>query len=145
MQLEHEELHEELRKATRMPGKVGKAAKQVAQVLHPHFERENELALPVIGIARELAEDKASADFPKAFELSEKFKAEYVRMLQEHVEIVKALDELEKAARKAKKAAVIDLVRKLKLHARTEEDLTYPTVLMASKLLKQDIIRNSAS
>jgi hypothetical protein len=27
MVLEHEELHEELRKATRMPGKVGKAAK----------------------------------------------------------------------------------------------------------------------
>lgn len=134
-----------MRKATRMPGKVGKAAKQVAQVLHPHFERENELALPVIGIARELAEDKASADFPKALELSEKFKAEYARMLQEHVEIVKALDELEKAARKAKKGAVIDFVRKLKLHAKTEEDLTYPAVLMAGKLVKPDAIRNSAS
>jgi hypothetical protein len=46
----------------------------VAQVLHPHFVRENELALPVIGIARELAEEKTSADFPKALELSEKFK-----------------------------------------------------------------------
>jgi hypothetical protein len=145
MELEHEELHKELRKATRVPGKVGKAAKQVAQVLHPHFERENELALPLIGVARELAEDKRSADFPKAMELFEKFKPEYEKMLQEHVEIVKALDELEKAAKKAKKVSVTDFVRKLKLHARTEEDLTYPTALMVGKLLKQNAIRNSAS
>jgi isochorismate hydrolase len=46
--------------------------------------------------------------------------------------------------KKAKKTAVIDFVRKLKLHAKTEEDLTYPTVLMTGKLLKQDIIRNGA-
>jgi hypothetical protein len=145
MELEHEELHEELRKATRMPGKVGKAAKQVAQVLHPHFKRENELALPLIGVARERAEDKTSADFPKAMELFEKFKPEYEKMLQEHVEIVKALDELEKAAKKAKRTSVIDFVRALKLHARTEEDLTYPAALMVGKLLKQDAIRRSAS
>jgi hypothetical protein len=31
-------------------------------------------------------------------------------------------------------------VRKLKLHARTEEDLTYPAVLIAGKLLKQNMI-----
>jgi len=96
--------------------------------------------LPVIGVTRELAEEKASPDFPKALELFEKFKPEYDKMLQEHVEIVKALNELEKAARKAKKAAVVDFVRKLKLHAMTEEDLTYPAVLMAGKLLKQNTI-----
>ena len=142
--MEHEELHAELRKATRMPGRVGKAAKQVAQVLHSHFERENELVLPAIGVARELAEDKTSTDFPKALELSEQFKIEYQRMLQEHVEIVKALDELEKAARKAKKASVVNFVRKLKVHARTEEDLTYPAVLMVGKLLKQDATGHTA-
>jgi hemerythrin-like domain-containing protein len=137
MREEHEELHDELRKATRMVGKVGKAARRVAEVLHPHFERENELALPVIGIARELAEGKISPDFPKALELCEKFKVEYDRMLEEHVEIVKALSELEKAAKKAKKASVVDFARKLRMHAKTEEDLTYPAVLMIGKALKE--------
>ena len=137
MREEHEELHEELRKATRMPGAVGKAAKQVAEVLHPHFERENELALPVIGVTKDLAEGKTTADFPKALELCEKFQAEYRNMLQEHVTIVKALDELDAAARNAQKAAIVEFVRKLKLHAKTEEGLTYPAVLMAGKLLKQ--------
>ncbi len=137
MREEHEELHNELRNAIKMSGAVGKAAKHVAEVLHPHFERENELALPVIGVTRELAEGKSSPDFPKALELYKKFKAEYDKMLQEHVEIVKALGELEKAAKKAKNAAVVEFVRKLKMHAKTEEDLTYPAVLMAGKLLEQ--------
>jgi len=137
MREEHEELHDELRKAIKMPGAVGKAAKRVAEVLYPHFERESELALPVIGVARELAEGKTSPDFPRALELYEKFSVEYEKMLQEHVEIVKALGELEKVAKKAGKADVVDFARKLKMHAKTEEDLTYPAVLMVGKLLKQ--------
>jgi uncharacterized protein (UPF0147 family) len=134
---EHEELHDELRKAIRIPGAVGKAAKQVAEVLHAHFERENELALPVIGILRELAEGNVSPDFTRALELCEKFRLEYKRMLQEHVQIVNALGELEKAAKRAKKTNTLEFASKLKMHARIEEDLTYPAVLMAGKLLRQ--------
>jgi GTP-binding protein EngB required for normal cell division len=137
MNEEHEKLHEELRKATKIPGAVGKAAKEVARVLHSHFERENELALPVISITRALAEGKLSPDFHAALDLADKFKLEYERMLQEHVEIVKALDQLDKVAKKAKKKSVVEFARKLKLHAKTEEDLTYPAVLMAGKLLQQ--------
>ena len=136
MEEEHEELHAELAKAIKMRGKVGEAAKKVAEVLHPHFQKENGIALPVIGVARELAEGKTSPDFPKALELHDKFKAEYEKMLQEHVEIVRTLDSLGKTAKTYKKKDVLEFVRKLKNHAKTEEDLTYPAVLMVGKLLK---------
>jgi len=43
---------------------------------------------------------------------------------------------LDKVAKVAKRRKVIEFVRKLKLHAKTEEDLTYPAVLMAAELLK---------
>lgn len=134
---EHEEIHKELREAAKMGGEVGRAARQVAKVLHPHFERENELALPVIGVAREVAEGRTPHDANKALELCGKFGDEYEGMLREHVDIVKALEALDGVARKAKKEDAIQFVRKLKLHAKTEEDLTYPTVLMSGKLLKQ--------
>lgn len=137
MQTEHEELHTELKRIVKFPGPVGRAAKHVAEVLHPHFERENELALPVVGIARELAEGKTPSDTQKALELVQKFKAEYENMLREHEEIVRALDELEKAGRKAKKAAAVDFAKKLRLHAKTEEDLTYPAVLMVGRLIQK--------
>jgi hemerythrin-like domain-containing protein len=136
MEEEHEELHAELAKATKTRRKVGEAAKKVAEVLHPHFEKENEIALPVIGVARELAEGKTSPDFPKALELCDKFKAEYEKMLQEHVGIVKTLDLLQKVAKTYKEKGVLEFVRKLKNHAKTEEDLTYPAVLMVGRLLK---------
>ena len=107
MEEEHEELHAELAKATKTRRKVGEAAKKVAEVLHPHFEKENEIALPVIGVARELAEGKTSPDFPKALELCDKFKAEYEKMLQEHVGIVKTLDLLQKVAKTYKEKGVL--------------------------------------
>jgi hypothetical protein len=102
-----------------------------------HFERENELALPVIGVAREVAKGKVPSDPSEALKLCDNFKAEYGAMLKEHVDIVKALGALEKAARRAKKRGTIEFTRKLKLHAQTEEDLTYPAVLMVGKLLKK--------
>ena len=46
LKIEHEELHEELAKATKESGKIGDAAKAVANVLHPHFTKEEEYALP---------------------------------------------------------------------------------------------------
>jgi hypothetical protein len=46
LQLEHEELHTALVKATAIEGKVGEAARTVAALLHPHFVKEEEYALP---------------------------------------------------------------------------------------------------
>jgi hypothetical protein len=38
-------------------GKVGEAAKAVANVLHPHFEKEEEYALPPLGLLSCLARE----------------------------------------------------------------------------------------
>ncbi len=43
---EHSALHAELVDATKEGGRVGEAAKEVARLLHPHFIREEEFALP---------------------------------------------------------------------------------------------------
>jgi len=134
MKEEHEMLHEELRRATMFSGKVGEAARRVADVLHPHFMKENEIALPEISVARELAENKTSPNFEEAKRLSDRFKQEYQKMLEEHVEIVEALNDLEKEAKASHREEIVEFAKKLKLHASTEEALTYPAVLMIGKL-----------
>jgi hypothetical protein len=88
-------------------------------------------------VTRELAEGKISSDFKRALDLYEKIKEEYSLMLQEHGEILKALDELERLARGANEKEAVEFTRKLRLHARTEEALVYPAVPMAGKLLEQ--------
>ena len=40
LKLEHEELHGELVRATKVGGKIGDSAKKVAKILHPHFMKE---------------------------------------------------------------------------------------------------------
>jgi hypothetical protein len=40
-------------------------------------------------------------------------------------------------AKTARKRNVVEFTKKLKLHAKTEEALTYPAALMIGKLLKQ--------
>src|SRR5512134_3752529 len=55
LQAEHEELHASLVRATREPGAVGEAAREVARRLHPHFVREEQFALPPLALLAELA------------------------------------------------------------------------------------------
>ena len=50
MRIEHGEIHAALERATGVPGRVGEAARALAAVLHPHFEREEEIALPPLGL-----------------------------------------------------------------------------------------------
>ena len=55
LEAEHHEIHEALSEATRIPGRVGATAKELAAVLDPHFERENQIALPPLGLLATLA------------------------------------------------------------------------------------------
>jgi hypothetical protein len=137
MKEEHRQLHRELVKTMNLGGQVGSAAREVAKTLHPHMERENKLALPVIGVTRELAEGKMPPDLSNAFDLSIKFKSELSRMLQEHAKIVRMLNKLERAAITAKRRDVVLLAKRLKHHLQTEEELTYSAVLMAARLLSR--------
>ncbi len=142
MEQEHLELHRELEAATRLPGKVGAAAKAVAAALHPHFIKEEEFALPPLGVIRRLARSKAgrlaepSRDEAKAMELSDLLKAELPKMLREHRAIVAALERLERAARSAGRPEVVSFAAKLRLHAQTEEQLTYPAAILVGEYLK---------
>ena len=61
LKLEHEELHEQLRKATRESGRLGEAGKAVAKLMHPHFVKEEEYALPPLGLLPLLARGTATS------------------------------------------------------------------------------------
>jgi hypothetical protein len=58
LKLEHEELHAELARATQVSGKIGDSTKADAKILHPHFIKEEEYALPPLGLLSLLADGK---------------------------------------------------------------------------------------
>ena len=136
LKVEHEELHEQLQKATRESGGVGEAAKAVAKVLHPHFVKEEEYALPPLGLLRSLAEGQVTPDMASVLPLTEKLKAELGEMLAEHESIVAALKNLSDVAKRENKPEYAEFAEKLILHAQTEEEVSYPTAILIGEYLK---------
>lgn len=126
LKIEHEELQAELSKATKEGGSTGEAARSVARILHAHFVKEEEYALPPLGLLIQLMDGDATSDMKSVLKMTDKLKTELPQMLEEHRAIVAALEKLNDAARKKEKREYIDFSRKLTLHAHTEEQVLYP-------------------
>lgn len=133
---EHDHLHEELAKATTVSGRVGEAARAVAEVLHPHFLKEEEYALPPLGLLTLLAQGKVTPEMADVLTMTDRLKAELPQMLSEHKAIVSALRNLVEAAKKENMMEYADFAEALILHARTEEEVSYPTSILIGEYVK---------
>ena len=136
LKLEHEELHAQLVKATQAGGRVGDAAKAVAKVLHHHFVKEEEFALPPIGLLSLLARGKVDKQMLGVIVMTDRLKAELGEMLLEHKAVVTALKKLIAAAKKEKLPEHVRFAEKLMLHAQTEEEVLYPAAILIGDFLK---------
>lgn len=139
IQQEHAAIHAALVEATQAPGRVGVAARALAAVLHPHFVREEEIALPPLGLLARLAAGELPTEATEVLTLSDSLKAEMPRMLEEHTRIRAAVAELRAAARADRSIKFQQLADELALHALTEEEVLYPAAILVG-----DIIRSRA-
>lgn len=136
LKLEHEELHENLEEATMELGSVGEAAKAVQEILQPHFLKEEEFALPPLGLLSKLADDETTPEIGEAILMAKRLKSELPQMLKEHREIVALLKILTDAALKEDKLEYVQFAEKLTLHAQTEEEVLYPAAIIVGNYLK---------
>lgn len=133
---EHAELHEQLEAASRSGGVTAEAARKVEERLAEHFKKEEEYALPQLGLLGELAKGNVSPEMKRAVEMSDKLKAEMPQMMAEHKAIVEALDGLAAAATKENKPDVVHFTEKLKMHAQNEEEVLYPAAILIGDFLR---------
>jgi hypothetical protein len=138
IQAEHEAIHSALVEATRGTGRVGAAAKALAEVLHPHFVREEEIALPPLGLLAALAAGRTVPDamLAEATEMTSALRVEMPQMLEQHKGIRAAVAELLAAARAEGAEAEVELAQELALHAQTEEEVLYPAALLVGDLIR---------
>lgn len=136
LKMEHEKLHSDLVNAMKVPGKVGEAARTVATLLHPHFVKEEEYALPPLGLLPTLAQGQVTSEMREVLAMTDRLKAELPQMLAEHKAIVAALEKLAEAAKAEGKPEIAHFAEKLKLHARTEEEVLYPTSILIGEYVK---------
>lgn len=136
LKAEHEELHNMLVQTTHYSGKTGDAAKAVSKLLHPHFVKEEEYALPPLGLLPLLASGKLSEKMKLVLPMTDKLKKELPEMLAEHQKIVAALKVLLQHAKAENHPEAADFAAKLILHAQTEEEVFYPTAILIGEYIK---------
>jgi hypothetical protein len=137
IRFEHESLHRELADVSLETGRVGEAARTLAQLMHPHFLREDEYAMPPLGLLAQLARNEVSLDMAEALPLIARLKEELPLMIEEHRAIKGALVQLETVAGEEGKTEIVDFAQRLALHARTEEEILYPAAILVGEILKQ--------
>ena len=136
LQAEHHEIHEALLQATRVPGRVGVAAQELAAVLDPHFERENQIALPPLSLLAPLAAGQTPAGLQEVLSMTDALRKELPRMLEEHKRIRAATERLRIVAREEKAAAQEHLAETLAAHAQTEEEVLYPAAILVGDIIR---------
>jgi hypothetical protein len=140
---EHENLHAELVRLTLRRGKVGEAARAVATLLHPHFVKEEEFALPPLGLLTEVTEGRVRPEMRDVHSMTDKLRAELPRMLEEHKLVLGALRRLAAAARQEKKPEAARFAEALKLHAQSEEQILYPAALLVGECIRARLGKKS--
>jgi hemerythrin HHE cation binding domain-containing protein len=141
VQLEHAAIHAALVDATAAAEPVGAAARELARVLHPHFVREEEIALPPLGLLARLADggDGTRISGPETtvvLTMTDALKRELPQMLEEHARIRTAVEELRRAAIAAHDTASERLASQLALHAQNEEEVLYPAAIVVGELIR---------
>ena len=122
-----------LKQATLLSGKTGQAAKAVAELMHPHFVKEEEYALPPLGLLTQLSSGKISEEMKQVIVMTDRLKKELPEMLAEHQQIVAALKVLIQHANTENHPEVKEFAEKL---IQTEEEVSYPTAILIGEYIK---------
>jgi hypothetical protein len=133
---EHEELHADLAHAGKMPGLLGETAREVARIMHPHFLREDEYAMPPLSLLPRLARGQVTPDMAEVLPLVARLKQETPLMIEEHRAIMGAVRAFALAAESDGDEKCIRLAAELTVHAQLEEEVLYPTALLVGDYVK---------
>ncbi len=132
----HHELGASLDEAKIEGGKIGREAINLITLLKPHEMREEQFALPPLGLLRSLANGELDYDMAAVKLMIDTFRAELPKMRAEHEVILAAADRLAVAAVEEGKAQYVHLVEQLKLHVAEEEDVYYPAAILVGQYLE---------
>lgn len=135
IRLEHESLAGALEDATRQPGRIGEAARNLADRMRPHFAKEEELALPLLGVLPIVASGETPPDADRFVRLAAALDIELPTMLEEHQGIAAAAQALVVAARDGNRPDIAEFGEELIRHAGSEEEITYPAAVLVGRYL----------
>lgn len=136
MRAEHGEIHRSLVAATQVAGAVGQAARDLEQRLAPHFAREEQIALPPLGLLQSLARGESHPEARSVLPMTDSLTSEWAQMVREHEAIGAAAVRLQQVASESGNADVEGLAQGIQLHAKTEEEIFYPAAILVGEIVR---------
>ena|SRR5579875_2885836 len=129
---EHKELMHSLRESAELKDKTGKAVSEILSVLEPHFAKENDLVMPLLGSISDLVSGEKVQNLAEIAASQAPLIKEYDTMFKEHARIKKLVTKAQSLAKEEKHHDVIEILEALAHHARIEEEVLYPAALLAA-------------
>ena len=143
MEREHEEIWRLLIGVQHLSGKTGSIAEKLAKDLKPHIDKEEELALPLLGILEDVANGRLRDGVArKASLLGLRFEKEYPNMLHGHKELRKYLERLKKIGAEEGHLTAVRFAEALEKHSREEEEVLYPAAILAGRMASKRAGKN---
>jgi len=135
LEKEHQEIWQLLMGVQNLSGKTGSIAEKLAMDLKSHIDREESLALPLLGILRDLVNAKlTNASTRRASSIYVKFEKEYPGMLHGHRELYKMLERLKKVGAEEGHLTAVRFAEAVEKHSQEEEEVLYPAALLAGRI-----------
>jgi hypothetical protein len=127
----HEDLRRQLGRLATEAGPLGAAAAEVERLLLPHDEREEALALPLLGLLPAIVNGGVAAGVEQAAVLADRLRLELPRLLEEHIAIVGGLQTLLEMADEIGRPDISQVAMQLIHHAELEEEVLHPAAILA--------------
>lgn len=123
-----------LRRASELENATGLAVRDLLNILEPHFQKEEKLAMPILGTLSEFASGEHATSLVKVLKAAKEMRSEYGEMLAEHKQLHPYIERAKGAAEREEDHEVAHLMEGLAHHAKMEEEVLYPAALLATKM-----------
>jgi hypothetical protein len=133
----HDEARAKLVRATTEHGPIAEAARQVAYLCLPHFEREENFVFPVLGLLPDLTRGIVRPEMMEILPLIADFRMRQESLDAKHQRILSAIEDLLQAAHQEKSREYADFAYSLRLHEKVEDEVVYPTVVLIGNYLQE--------
>ena len=133
---EHAYLLGKIYPLTILQDSAGLAAVQLYELMQYHFKEEEEYILPPLGVLPALASGKVPEKRLEIMQLIQKFSSRLAVMSAEHQQIKAHMDELKRVAGHQMLPEILETEKRLHAHARLEEEILFPAVLLIGDYLK---------
>ncbi len=133
----HANLIIELHEVIALGGKIGEKAKQLQAEMAPHFKKEEEYALPPLGLLIAFSEQKWEINAEEAIRMAENLELRLQEMKDDHAEITKTLNELKSLGEEEGNFIVKMFVKSLTVHMEMEDEVLYPATILIGNYLKK--------